>query len=154
MELVDGRPAMKFRQRCAWLMVVFFLGASFCVLHYLFEISEHYNKYALEHVHSHHQPEGKTKTEKGEITEPSSAWHHVVDIPMVVWCLLFLLPYLQMFFMILACTKAEPKMSLAFQWPCLMYIKYQRLIKGSSEKPYSMGVNSTVQTNGHMVYNT
>ncbi|XP_060071974.1 lysosomal enzyme trafficking factor-like [Ylistrum balloti] len=160
---------MKFRQRIAWLMVVFFLAGSFSVLYYLFEISEHYNQFALEHINTYHKPvqveavfnhKGEIKkaepvdVEKGEITSTGSAWHHIIDVPMVVWFVLFLLPYLQIFFMILACTKAEPKMSMAFQWPCLIYLKYKKFINGSADKSYSMGVNSTVQTNGHMVFNT
>ncbi|OWF37084.1 transmembrane protein 251-like [Mizuhopecten yessoensis] len=158
---------MKFRQRIAWLMVLFFLGGSFSVLYYLFEFSEHYNQFALEHVNAYHNPNEadpvknqkgeKAKpvdNERGEVTGTSSAWHHFIDVPVAVWFVVFLLPYLQIFFMILACTKAEPKMSMAFQWPCLIYLKYQQCVKGPSDKPYSMGLNSTVQTNGHMVFNT
>ncbi|XP_033734125.1 transmembrane protein 251-like [Pecten maximus] len=159
---------MKFRQRIAWLMVVFFLGGSFSVLYYLFEISEHYNQFALEHTNTFHKPieieaainhkevkKAKSEdNEKGEITQSGPAWHHIIDVPVAVWFVLFLLPYLQIFFMILACTKPEPKMSLAFQWPCRIYLKYQQFVRGPADKPYSMGINSTVQTNGHMVFNT
>ncbi|XP_069117204.1 lysosomal enzyme trafficking factor-like [Argopecten irradians] len=153
---------MKFRQRIAWLMVVFFLGGSFSVLYYMFEISEHYNNFALEHtinfhksIEINHNEVKKVKSkdiERGEITNTGPAWHHIIDIPVAVWFVLFLLPYLQIFFMILACTKPEPKMSLAFQWPCRIYLKYQHFVRGSVEKPYSMG--STLQTNGHAVFNT
>lgn len=135
----------------AWLIVVAYLAATFSFFYYMFEINEHYNKYAVDHVQKYHA------TENGE-TIISSIWDHLMDIPLSVWLLLFLLPYLQIFLMILACTRVEPKHSIAYLWPGLVYMKYQQLFKREkisiipSQHMYKMTINGT--SNGHTVIHT
>lgn len=115
---------MKFRQRIAWLMVVAYLGGTFSFFYYMFEINEHYNQYAVDHVQKYHSTNNASAESR---TLLSSIWGHLTDIPLPVWLLVFLLPYLQVFMMILACTRVEPKHSFAYLWPGLVYLKYQRL---------------------------
>lgn len=48
---------------------------------------------------------------------------HVMDIPKPVIITITLLVYLQIFFMLIACTKQEPRFSLAYVWPWFLYSK-------------------------------
>ena len=133
---------MKFRQRIAWLAVLLYLAASFSFVYYIFEINEHFNSLALEHVHTYHYSSTFVVT---------SVWQHVTDIPLAVWLLIFLLPYLQVFGMLLAWTRAEPWRSTAFQWPGIVVNKWKKLYKRLKGHHGSKAINSTVVCNGHIV---
>lgn len=76
---------MKFRQRMAWLLLVVFLSASFAFVYYLFEINDHFNHMALEHVQNQHGGNKKAGT----------FLEHATHLPLAVWLLIFMLPYLQ-----------------------------------------------------------
>ena len=100
------RP-LNARQRAAWLVLLAFLALTAALFYYLFEISDSYNAYALDHV-SHHT--------RGEITGV-----HLADLPLAAWMLVALVPYLQVFAMLLACTKPQPMQHSAFLWPVTCY---------------------------------
>lgn len=146
---------MKFRQRVAWLMVIAYLGGTFSFCYYMFEINEHYNKYAVDHVQKYHSTNNGDSQPRSVL---SSIWEHLADIPLPVWLLVFLVPYLQIFLMILACTRVEPKHSLAYLWPGLLYMKYQQLFKREkysiipSKSVHEVTLNGT--TNGHTIIHT
>lgn len=142
---------MNFRQRFALLLVVGYLGLSFGILYYIFEISDHYNNFALEHVEKFHQEQRVVEIKSSE--SRTWFWYHVTDLPLSVWLLILLLPYLQIFFMLLACTRSEPKMSIAYMWPGLLYLKYQQLFK-RLPRQQSKSINSTVVVNGHSIIDT
>lgn len=145
--LSEYDTSMKFRQRLAWLGVILYLSASFGFVYYIFEISEHFNSYALEHVQNYHGDSA--------ISLSSSFWQHVTDIPMAVWLLFFLLPYLQIFGMLLAGTRAEPWRSTAFLWPGIVFNKWQKLYKRlTGHTRQSKPINSTFVFNGHVVIDT
>ena len=172
---------MKFRQRIAWLLVLLYLAGTCAFIHYLFEINEKFNEFALDHIEQYHNPESKPiePGKRGEIGIPglpdqggnaannveekdsefaqrpprefTMSWH-LADVPLAVWILLLLVPYLQVFFMLLACTKAEPRISLAFLWPFRLYVWCQGLVDSDSHSG-SKSVNSPVP-NGYVVVNT
>ncbi|KAK3093501.1 hypothetical protein FSP39_016518 [Pinctada imbricata] len=149
---------MKFRQRLAWLVASGYLAGSFLSLYYLFEINDRYNQFALDHVNSAHKGDSNQKV-KDNIPSlegsRTSSWHHLADVPLGVWFVIFIVPYLQIFFMILACTRAEPKMSYAFLWPGMIYMRYQEMVGWLCHKQHTLkSMNSTVYTNGDVVLHT
>ena len=149
---------MKFRQRIAWLMVVMYLGGSFAFVYYIFEINEHYNNFAVDHVQKFHHTEDKDG-QSGTVTEKHSLlhsmWCHVIDLPLSFWLLLFLFPYFQIFLMLLAFTRAEPKLHIAFRWPGLVYLKYQKCF-GKNTRTIIPTNNAQTKgvSNGHAVLHT
>ena len=148
---------MKFRQRVAWLVVVMYLGGTFAFVYYIFEINEHYNAFAVDHVQRFHTVKnGKTEMESGNYSFFHSLWCHVIDLPLSVWMLILLLPYFQIFLMILACTRPEPKMHIAFLWPGLIYLKYQQLFKKNKicVIPLDNAQTNLKIMNGHAVLHT
>ena len=135
---------MNFRQRIAWLGVGAFLSASFGFVYYIFEINDHFNAFALEHVKTFH---GEDETMFAGLP----LWSHITDIPLAVWMLVFLLPYLQVFAMLLAWTKPEPWRSTAFQWPGLVYFKSRRFYSKCFGLDRRKAMNSHVNFNGHII---
>ena len=147
---------MKFRQRVAWLVVVMYLGGTFAFVYYIFEIHDHYNSFAVDHVQRFHTVKnGENEMESGNSIF-HSLWCHLTDLPLSVWMLILLLPYLQFFLMILACTRPEPKMHIAFLWPGLLYLKYQQLFKRNkiSVIPLDNAQTNLRIMNGHAVLHT
>ena len=138
---------MKFRQRIAWLAVILYLTASFGFVYYIFEINDHFNSFALDHVRTYH--------DGNRAFVVLSLWHHATDIPLAIWLIIFLLPYLQIFGMLLAWTRVEPWRSTAFQWPGIVFHKWRKLYKRLTGHPHgSKAINSTVAFNGHVVIDT
>lgn len=138
---------MKFRQRIAWLMVCIYLGGTFAFFYYMFEINEHYNKYAVDHVQKYHS----SKPGTGEVSWNifRAIYSHVTDVPLSVWLLILLLPYMQIFLMILACTRAEPRHSWAYLWPGLVYKKYQQLFPGKNTAVVTEHLSRRLTSNGY-----
>lgn len=136
---------MKFRQRIAWLLVMFYLATSFGMLYYTFEINDHYNSLALDHNNAYHNGDKQSLI--------GSFWHHVTDIPLPVWLVLLIPPYLQMFGLLLAWTRPEPRLSFAYMWPGIVYVRLKRIWKlcqGHTSKP----INSAFVQNGHVIIDT
>ncbi|RUS76073.1 hypothetical protein EGW08_016147 [Elysia chlorotica] len=131
---------MKFRQRMAWLLLVLFLSFSCACAYYVFEINNHFNHMAIEHVRSEHGGDVKAGT----------FLEHATHLPLAVWLLIFLLPYLQVFGLLLACTRPEPKMSLAFLWPGNLFVRSQKLLRRYHPHD-TRAINSSVVFNGHVV---
>ena len=113
-----------FRQRVAWIITVFYLAVTCALVYYIFEINEHFNKFAIDHVQKFHTDPGADNS--------NGIWHHIMDVPAVVFCIIFVLAYIQVFFMILACTRNEPKQSLAYIWPFFLYNKCKTFITNCS----------------------
>ena len=90
---------MNFRQRIAWLFLFIYLGLTLAILTYVFELSDQYTMLALEHTRLYHA-EGQK--------ERGSFWEHLADVPFPIWFLILTIPYLQIFFVIFLCTRAEP----------------------------------------------
>lgn len=176
---------MKFRQRIAWVAIIAYLAATCGLFFYIFEINETYNRYALDHHTQFHpnpilfaeqrwnRKQQKTLQEewkfKSELKKPdphtvkAMVWHrifsHLTDIPLPVWLLLLLLPYLQVFFMLLACTKTDPRQSIALLWPGIFYLKFchQNTSSvhnniGKSKKNQKLNQNGTL-SNGNNAFN-
>lgn len=143
---------MKFRQRIAWLLVLVYLGGSFAFFYYMFEINEHYNHFALDHVQKYHsEAESHHKSQSnGQVVY--QLWSHIIDIPLPIWLLIFLLPYLQLFLMLLACTKAEPRLSLAYIWPGLLFKKFQELCK--KQRKQHIPSSGLSKANGYSIIDT
>lgn len=151
---------MNFRQRIAWVLVTIFLAATCGMVYYIFEISDRFSVYALEHVRSYHPERSRTVAGRSVISvevnsNPRatnegilfSLGHHLMDIPLAVWLLFLVLPYLQIFCLLLACTKAEPRFSPAYLWPLLLYLKCRTLYHRWNHPVYK-SFNSPV-ANGH-----
>jgi hypothetical protein len=136
---------MNFRQRIAWLAVIVFLSASFGFVYYIFEINDHFNAAALEHVRTFHGKDGAVE----------ASWRfggHITDVPLAAWLLIFLLPYLQVFAMLLAWTRADPWRSIAFQWPGIVSHKWRRLKARLAGQDINFkAINSRSMLNGHTV---
>ena len=140
---------MNFRQRMAWLAVSLYLGATCWIMYYIFEISDSYNVFALDHVDKFHKP-----SESG--AQSWSLWtlfQHVMDIPLPVWLLIAFLPYLQVFAMLLACTKPQPRFSMAYLWPIYIVLWCQNRWMPSNESSHRKALNSMVP-NGHVLIDT
>ncbi len=158
---------MKFRQRIAWLLVTAYLAGTCAIMYYIFEISDQYNTFAVDHVERYHNVEAVLKKQAkareddiaGSLDDAHSSslfsflWH-ITDIPLAVWMLLLLLPYLQVFAMLLACTKAEPRLSMAYIWPVYVFLRLRQWYRqcrgyGTTSKAF----NSPIP-NGHPLINT
>ncbi len=145
----DGPDTMNFRQRIAWLFVAFYLACTCAIVYYIFEISDTYNTFALEHVEQFHGG-GVHKQREGQ--QDSGFLHHIIDVPLIVWVILMVLPYLQVFCMLLACTKPQPQFSYAFLWPIYVALRTRSFYMRCAHPPVK-AINS-LATNGHIVIDT
>ena len=132
---------MNFRQRISWLLVVLYLAGTGACVYYIFEISDMFNVYALDHVNKFHKPaavvlEGRQDQQALGVTEAAdkteSIFVHVTDIPLAVWMIICLIPYLQIFAMLMACTKPNPQFSMAYMWPIYSYMWFQQKLNRSA----------------------
>ncbi|KAF6037841.1 TMEM251 [Bugula neritina] len=118
---------MKFRQRVAWLGVLLYIAATAFFFYYLFEISDTFNAYALDHIHHYHTKGSNSQSKDGDTKEDHKVvlhtFSHVLDIPKPLIITVTTLLYLQIFFTLLACTKQEPRFSIAYAWPAYLYAK-------------------------------
>ncbi|XP_013405722.1 transmembrane protein 251-B-like [Lingula anatina] len=155
---------MKFRQRIAWLLLLLYLMVTLVAVYYIFEISEQFNSLALKHVQDYHDVDvdksdklkdraGLHKKESDSSKGHSSMWTHLTDVPMAVWIAACLIPYLQIFFVILTCTKSEPKLSVTLLWPVYIYLGLRETLCGERGLGVSKAVNSPV-SNGHILVDT
>ena len=128
---------MNFRQRISWLFVVFYLMLTCSVFYYIFEISDRFNTFALDHVNRYHkvmlQKTGVVEEVKASEETTWSFLSHAADIPLIGWLFIFLVPYLQIFAMLLACTKPTPQFSMAYMWPIYSYMYVQQKIFAQSD---------------------
>ncbi|XP_071793181.1 lysosomal enzyme trafficking factor-like [Asterias amurensis] len=109
---------MNFRQRMGWLMVILFLSLSGLVIYYMFEIGETYNGLVLEHVQSY---ANSLKTNPEGITWRQTITGKLVALPFWCWGVIFAIPYLQVFCLLIACTKNDPlTASIAMAPICLV----------------------------------
>ena len=113
-------PTMNFRQRMGWLMVVVFLLLSALILYYMFEISETYNGLVLEHVQSY---ANSLKTNPGGITWRQTFTSKLVALPFWLWLVIFLVPYLQVFCLLIACTKNDPMTASTAMAPICLVLR-------------------------------
>ncbi|XP_041660596.1 transmembrane protein 251 [Cheilinus undulatus] len=93
---------MNFRQRMGWVGVAAYLLLSVMVVYYIFEVQS----FSLEHVQ---------KGRSGPSAPPLAiSWFQSVStrlppLPVWMWALVFLLPYLQLFLFLFSCTRADPR---------------------------------------------
>ena len=137
---------MNFRQRIAWLLTASYLALTCVVVYYIFDINDGYNAYAVEHVEKDH--DGKSS---GSVLW--STFSHLMDIPLPVWMVILVLPYLQIFCMLLACTKPEPQFSMAYLWPFYIFYKCKKLYDNLTQPGVSKAVNAPIP-NGYPLINT
>jgi hypothetical protein len=98
------RMRMNFRQRFAWLLLFIYLGGTLVVMYYILDLSDHYGSYTLEHTKIFHSVSEKKKDLAAAII-----WQHIADVPFAVWVILGCIPYLQFFWILLLCTKSQPR---------------------------------------------
>ena len=135
----------------AWILVVLFLAITCGIVYYIFEISEQFNILALEHVQKYHNTDKElTKNSKRFLTR---MWNHLMDIPLAFWFLLFMVPYIQVFCMLLACTKPQPQFSLAYLWPIYFFIRCRGLYMRCRGPGPEKSVNIPI-SNGHKLIDT
>ena len=140
---------MNFRQRIAWVMVAAYLLCSCGLVYYVFDINDHYNTFALEHVEQYHGAQGTSIANGWGIL---NFFHHLMDIPLPIWIVILVLPYLQVFCMLLACTKSDPHLSMAYLWPIYIVLRVRACYLRCA-KPPEKAVNSLVP-NGHVLIDT
>ncbi|CAI5684913.1 lysosomal enzyme trafficking factor [Oreochromis niloticus] len=87
---------MNFRQRMGWVGVAFYLLLSVMVAYYVFEV----HSFSLERV----QRAGASPS-----APPPAITVHMSPLPLWMWALIFLLPYLQLFLFLFSCTRADPR---------------------------------------------
>jgi hypothetical protein len=131
---------MNFRQRVSWVLVALYLAATAGLVYYVFEISERFNQYALDHI-SRYRGDGGGGGEH-------SGWH-LADVPAAVVALVVVVPYLQVFCVLHACTQPDPRFSLASLWPVRLY----NLCHQAYTRRYQKPVNCPA-ANGHALIDT
>ncbi len=143
----EDASTMNFRQRIAWLLVAVYLVLTSAIVYYIFDINDGYSAYALEHVERDHDKKstsGKFWTTLG----------HLMDIPLPLWILILVLPYLQVFCMLLACTKSNPQFSMAYLWPFYIYFRCKKLYMDATTKGRVPKATNSPIPNGHLVIDT
>ena len=137
---------MKFRQRIAWILVTLYLGITCAIVYYIFEINDTYQSFAIEHVEQYHK--------ESSYFHWTSLFDHIMDIPLAVWILVLVLPYLQVFAMIFACTKPDPRYSLAFLWPIYIAMKVKLLCKYCYRPPEKIAPIESYNGHGYKIIDT
>ncbi|GAB1600544.1 transmembrane protein 251-A-like [Argonauta hians] len=158
---------MKFRQRIAWIALVVYLSITCALTYYAFEINEKYTKYAINHstkFHLEQKLRRKIGIGKNMIMEMNSSetsvlhqmFSHLTDIPFVIWIVLFIIPYFQVFFLLLACTKPDPRLSYAMIWPNLVYLQWKKhCVTTHSTKQNNINCNCNSNLpNNHGIFDT
>ena len=134
---------MNFHQRVAWLLLLCYLTCSCAALYYVFQLHSWYSFYTVERVDTRH-----SDTRHSDVT---LAWHFV-GVPSKVWIGALITAYLQVFFLLLVCTRAAPTWSLALFWPLYLYMQCRSCcvtMAGPSPKSFTIPVG-----HGHKVINT
>lgn len=157
---------MHFRQRIAWLLLALFLASTCAFVYYIFEISDSFNNFALDHMHKYHsvkeisrdidkaKAEAAVNAEESKTDDQWKFWLHITDIPLAGWILIAVPPYLQVFCMLLACTKPDPHYSTAFMWPLYLYIKVKQCLYGNNPPKHDLKPVNTPRENGHVLIST
>ena len=144
---------MNFRQRVAWLLLLCYLTCSCAVLYYVFELHSWYSFYTVERVDTRHSDTRHSDNRHSDTrhSDVTPAWHFV-GVPSKVWIGALVTAYLQVFFLLLVCTRAAPKCSLALFWPLYLYLQCRSCcvtMAGPSPKSLTIPVG-----HGHRVINT
>ncbi|KAM8831717.1 lysosomal enzyme trafficking factor isoform 1-T2 [Spinachia spinachia] len=93
---------MNFRQRMGWLGVALYLLLSAMAVYYIFEV----HSFSLEHV----QRGGAGPSAPSlAISWSQHVSAYLSPLPVWLWALVFLLPYLQLFLFLFSCTRADPR---------------------------------------------
>ncbi|KAJ8045108.1 hypothetical protein HOLleu_08040 [Holothuria leucospilota] len=111
---------MNFRQRISWLLVALFLFLSFVIVYYLFEISDQYNSFALTHISKF---ESDLSKDPNSVTIEQSVKRKLFSLPFWAWLIILLLPYLQIFCLLVACTKNDPMNATVMVVPCFLCLR-------------------------------
>jgi len=137
---------MNFRQRLAWLLLFIYLILTGWLVYYIFDVSEHYSKLALNHLQNAHGQEITPSIWQSNIMS------HFMDVPFVVWFLLGALPYIQGFCLLYACTRPEPRIyCLSCFVPVIgVFHMYRKKSKACTEENSSNGLLGSIGTNGHI----
>lgn len=122
------KKRMNFRQRLAWGSVIFYLFLTVIFVFFVVGNSDNYTAFAVEHVEQYHKSDSLKSDKLQNEYQTLHSWqislwsllYHLSDVPLVIWIVMLVLPYLQVFCMLLACTKPEPRHSIAFIWPCVV----------------------------------
>lgn len=122
---------MNFRQRISWLVVFVFLAVSAFLSYYMFELSDQYNDLALEHVQHYadtvkHNPHLLTITQR--------VTRYLVTLPFWLWTVLLMIPYLQVFCMLVACTRSDPMKASIVMVPVCLCVKLASLLGNNSTR--------------------
>ena len=89
------------RQKISWLLLVIYLGATFCFIHYLFDISDQYSQLALDHAKHFRKKDRQLLGLYDMIAE------HLFNVPFSWWLVILLVPYISIFLLLITCTRAN-----------------------------------------------
>ncbi|XP_040921064.1 transmembrane protein 251 [Toxotes jaculatrix] len=123
---------MNFRQRMGWVGVALYLLLSIMAVYYVFEVYT----LSLERVH---------RGGAGPSTlPPAVTWSHLPSLPVWMWVLVFLLPYLQLFLFLFSCTRADPRAVGYCVLPFCIALLCSR--RHTTQTPTSYKVGSVIDT--------
>ncbi len=120
---------MNFRQRMSWLLVLFFLALSALLSYYIFEFSDQYNDLALEHVQAYSDT---VKNNPHLLTFYQKITRYLVTLPFWLWLVILMIPYLQVFCLLVACTKSDPMKASIVMVPMCLCLKLSSILSKSS----------------------
>lgn len=124
---------MKFRQRMGWLFVVLFLALSCFLWYFIFELSDQYNALALDHVQTYSDT---LRLNPNQLTWYMSITRRLVALPFWFWALIFGIPYLQIFCILIACTRSDPLSATIMVVPVFLCMKLASLGSKSERTEY------------------
>ena len=154
---------MIFRQRIAWIAVIILLLVTSAAVYYVFEISEQFNIYAIDHIQKYHRGRLEVKffvSDKIDVTSSSPSSQslykviHILDIPIPILLLFLLVAYLQVFCMVLSFTKKEPRRSLAFTWPCRLVMVIKHYVTTSVTSGLNISSEGQVKQDSKVAWET
>ena len=93
---------------------------SFFIVYYMFEISDQYNSLAITHMSKY---EMDIKKDPGSLTVEQSVKQKLFSLPFWGWLLILLIPYLQVFCLLVACTKNDPANATVMVVPCFLCLR-------------------------------
>ena len=113
----------------AWLFVLFFLAVSALISYYIFEFSDQYNDLALEHVQAYSDT---VKNNPHLLTFYQKITRYLVTLPFWLWMVILMIPYLQVFCLLVACTKSDPMKASIVMVPVCLCLKLSSLLGNRS----------------------
>ncbi|XP_063722293.1 lysosomal enzyme trafficking factor-like [Symsagittifera roscoffensis] len=89
------------RQTVSWVLLLMYLGGTFYLMHYLFDISDQYSQLALDHAKHYKKKDRQLLGIYDMIAE------HMFNVPFSWWIVILLVPYISIFALLITCTRTN-----------------------------------------------